>query len=354
MHRHSKLDIAFKSLMIIVIVIIALVLAGNLIMPILFSGMIAMILFPMARFFEKIGLHRGIAAFLTVATVSVVILFLISIVVIQSQEILKEVPYLIKNKENFLDINEIQIQSQAVLNYIEEHITTIEENIDAIKEGIANVLKNGVLGVKDTIIFLILCPIYIFFMLLCRDNIYRFVRSYHVKKEGGEKNEDIIQEVKDSLYHYLRGLFTIMTISGTLTFVGLYLVGIDYALFLGALTAFLTPIPYLGVAISATIPLILAILTKDSIWYTFGVLGVFAVVQFLEAYVFIPKVMGNNVNVNPLIIVLGLIVFGSVTGLIGMILTVPLLAITKVIIDYYPHLKPWRLLLEDRYLEDKK
>ena len=139
-----------------------------------------------------------------------------------------------------------------------------------------------------------------------------------------------------------------MTISGTLTFIGLYFIGIEYAFFLGVLTAILTPIPYIGVIISATIPIILALLTKDSMWYVAGVLIVFSIVQFLEGYVFTPKIMGNNVNVNPLMIILGLFVLGSLAGILGMVLTVPFLAITKVIIDYYPHLRPWKYLLEDK------
>jgi predicted PurR-regulated permease PerM len=138
-----------------------------------------------------------------------------------------------------------------------------------------------------------------------------------------------------------------MIITGALTFIGLYLLGIEYALFLGALTALLTPIPYVGVFISALIPITLSLLTKDSFWYAGGVIGIFVVVQFLEGYVITPKVMRESVNINPFIIVLGLIIFGSVIGFMGMILTVPILAVIKVLITHYPSLKAWDLLLRD-------
>jgi predicted PurR-regulated permease PerM len=250
-----------------------------------------------------------------------------------------------ENTDNLFSLEDLKDNSAYIYHYIEEHITTIEENLDEIKNAGLTILSQGIIGLRDALLFLILCPIYVFFMLLCKDNIYRFIRGFHPKKE--DSNEDVIKKVKKSLFSYLQGLFLVMSISGTLTFIGLHFIGIEYALFLGALTALLTPIPYIGVFISALIPIILALLTKDSIWYAVGVLLVFAIVQFLEAYVFTPKIMGDSVNINPLMIVLGLIIFGSLTGIIGMIMTVPLLAISKVIIDYYPHLKPWKYLLED-------
>lgn len=341
----SSISKAYKSLMIIVVIVASLILAGDLIMPILFSGMIAILLNPLHTRLEKMNINKGIAAFLVVLLISVILLSMIVVFAIQSQEILSEIPKLMDETDSFFDLESIQNRSAYVYHYIQEHITTIEDNLDEIKNAGLQILSQGVLGIRNALLFLILCPIYVFFMLLCKNNIYRFIRGYHPEKE--DRDTDIIKKVKHSLFRYLQGLFLVMSISGTLTFIGLYSIGIEYALFLGALTALLTPIPYIGVFISATIPVVLAILTKDSIWYSVGVLAVFVVVQFLEAYVFTPKIMGDSVNINPLMIVLGLIIFGSLTGIIGMIMTVPLLAISKVIIDYYPHLKPWKYLLED-------
>lgn len=184
-------------------------------------------------------------------------------------------------------------------------------------------------------------------MLFCKQNIYNFLTGLFRKRKTKQEGENIIKEVKSSLYNYLKGLSIVMLITGTLTFLGLYFLGIKYALFLGALTALLTPIPYIGVFISALIPIFLAVLTKDSLWYAGGVIGIFGVVQFLEGYVVTPKVMSESLNINPFIIVLGLIVFGSVIGFMGMVLTVPILAVIKVLLTHYPSLKAWDMLLRD-------
>ena len=353
MKLRPKLDSAYKSLVIITIILLAVLLAGNLVMTIVFSGLLAIILAPLSEFLEKFKIPRGLASLLTVLITSLFFIGLFFILIIQSQEIVKEVPALIENREKIIDFQSIEIQSQTILDYIEEHITTIEESINEFKDTFINIFKKSIIGIRDTIIFLILCPIYVFFMLLCRDHIFRFIIAFHIEENGSDASGmKLIKEIKSSLFHYLKGLTLVMFISGTLTFIGLYILGINYALFLGVLTAILTPIPYIGVFISALIPIILAILTKDSLWYAGGVLIVFAVVQFLEAYVVTPKVMGNSININPLMIVLALVVFGSLTGVLGMILTVPLLAISKVIIDHYTHLTPWKRLLEDKYIKN--
>lgn len=342
----SQLSRSYKSLMIIVVIVATLIIAGDLIMPILFSGMIAILMNPFHNRIMKLGVPGGLAAFLVVVLLSLVFLLLLFVLAIQSQEIVREIPTLMDRQENFINLEALKDYSNYIFEYLKDHIATIEENLDEITNASVNIIKQGLIGLQNTLLFLILCPIYVFFMLLCKNNIYLFVRSYHPKKENHE--DDVISNVKNSLYQYLKGLFLVMTISGTLTFIGLYIIGIEYALFLGTLTAILTPIPYIGVFISATIPILLAVLTKDSYWYPVGVLIVFAIVQFLEAYVFTPKIMGDSVNINPLMIVLGLIVIGSITGIIGMIMTVPLLATTKVIIDFFPHLKSWKHLLEDK------
>jgi predicted PurR-regulated permease PerM len=356
MSRSHRLDSTYKSMMIIALVLVAVLLAGNLIMPVLFSGIVTILISPIASFFESKKISRGFSALLTVLLISGIFFYIIFALIIQSQEIVQELPALIIEKGDFINLQEIDWRSSAVVNYVEEHLATLEELIEQGKAFGVAALKQSLTGIRDTLTFLILCPIYIFFMLMSRAQLHRAILAFQIGENGSVEKEKeankLVNDLKHSLTQYLKGLITIMTISGTFTFLGLYFIGLDYALFLGVLTALLTPIPYIGVTISALIPILLALLTKDSLWYVAGVLIVFAIVQFSENYILTPRIMGNNVNVNPLMIVIGLIVFGSLTGAIGMVLTVPLLAMTKVIVDFYPHLKPWKKLLEDKISEN--
>ncbi|MGM0477864.1 MAG: AI-2E family transporter [Bacteroidota bacterium] len=336
------------GLIIVTIIVLALTFLSNIIMPILFSGLASIIFLPIVKFWRRRGLNNGLSVLFTVLLITLVILGGLLVIIIQSQEIVEEMPQLIQANKDFLNVKSFDISSEAIADYINEHSETIQENLQSLKGGIVTFLEGGFNGLKNTFIFLITCPIYIFFMLLYRDNVYRFVLAFHGKKNERNDSKAIINEVKNQLYHYLKGLVLVMLVVGTLTGLGLFFLGIEYALFLGILTALLTPIPYIGVVVSATIPVILALLTKDSIWYPVGVLGIFVIVQFAEGNFITPRIMGNSVNINPLIILLSIVVLGSISGLIGLILTVPILAVIKVIVDHYPQLKHWSYLLEDK------
>jgi len=335
------------GLIIVTIIVLALTYLSNVIMPILFSGLASIIFLPIVKFWRKRGLNNGLSVLFTVLLITLLIMGGLLVIIIQSQEIVEELPQLIQANKDFLNIKSFDISSEAITQYINEHSETIQENLQSLKGGIVTFLEGGFNGLKNTFIFLITCPIYIFFMLLYRDNVYRFVLEFHGKKKDRSESKAIINEVKNQLFHYLKGLVIVMIVVGTLTGLGLFLLGIKYALFFGILTALLTPIPYIGVVVSAVIPVILALLTKDSLWYPAGVLAIFAMVQFAEGNFITPRIMGNSVNINPLIILLSIVVLGSISGLIGLILTVPILAIIKVIVDHYPELKHWSYLLED-------
>lgn len=348
MKGHSTaLDNTAKSLFILVVIVLALFFFSNILMPILFSGLASLIFLPIVKFWQRIGLNNGLSVLFTVLLITLFIVGGIFVIVIQSQEIVEEIPALMKTNKDFLNLSSFDFSSEAAREYITSHSDSIEENLKSIKGSIISFLESGFNGLKNTFVFLITCPIYIFFMLLYRDNVYRFVTEFQRKGKDEKESKEIIDQVKTSLYHYLKGLFLVMLVVGSLTALGLFLLGIKYALFLGILTALLTPIPYIGVVISAIIPIIIALLTKDSLWYSAGVLGIFVVVQFAEGNFITPRIMGNSVNINPLIILLSIVILGSISGLIGLILTVPILAILKVIVDHYPRLKPWSYLLED-------
>ncbi|HLW29974.1 MAG TPA: AI-2E family transporter [Brumimicrobium sp.] len=350
MIRNNSLDNTAKSFFIVTFLVLAFYFFGSVLMPIVFSGIASLILLPIVKFFERIGLGRAFSVFLTVFLILILLSGLILVLIVQSQAIVTELPVLMKENKSFLSVDPEDITMKSISNLIGIEPEMLKEYFSALKGGMISVLEGGYKGVTSFVVFLITCPIYIFFMLMYRNNVYKFIIEYQKRSDGEKDSDEIIEDVKHNLFQYLKGMLLVMFIVGLLTYLGLLLLGIKYALFLGILTALLTPLPYIGVIISAAIPIIIAILTKDSGWYSIGVLGVFAVVQFLEGNLITPKIMGNNVNINPLVIIISLVLFGAVSGLLGLILTVPLLAVIKVIIEHSPNLKPWKYLFEDKKL----
>jgi predicted PurR-regulated permease PerM len=152
-------------------------------------------------------------------------------------------------------------------------------------------------------------------------------------------------KIQNVVKNYIMGLLLVMAIIAALNTVGLLILRIEYAFFFGALAALLNIIPYLGIIIGSILPIMMALLTKDSIWYAVGVAGVFTAVQFLEGNFITPHIVGSKVSVNPLAAIIALIIGGILWGPAGMILSIPFTAITKVILDNIEPLEPFGFLL---------
>jgi len=142
-----------------------------------------------------------------------------------------------------------------------------------------------------------------------------------------------------------------------LTFVitaGLLILGIDYAIILGITGAVLNVIPYIGGVVAVALPMIVSIVTKDTISSPFLVLGLYIVVQFIDNHYVSPKIVASKVKINALVSVIVVLIGGAIWGIPGMFLSIPLTAILKVIFDNIDSLKPWGFLLGNIVPNEKK
>src|SRR5882762_5694769 len=103
-----------------------------------------------------------------------------------------------------------------------------------------------------------------------------------------------------------------------------------------------------GITIGATLPMLLALVTKDSAWYAVGVVGVHAFVQFLEGNFITPKITGSRIRINALAAIIALLIGGEIWGIAGMILAIPSTGILKILLSYSSGLKPLVILIEDK------
>src|SRR5690606_26113122 len=114
-----------------------------------------------------------------------------------------------------------------------------------------------------------------------------------------ERNVEVLKDVSMVGRQYLKGMGIVMLILTVLNSAGFMILGIKFAILLGAMTAVLNIIPYIGVLLGSLLPVSLALVTNDSIWIAVGALGVCVFTQFLENNFITPKIVGSSVNVNP-------------------------------------------------------
>jgi predicted PurR-regulated permease PerM len=214
------------------------------------------------------------------------------------------------------------------------------------REATNGVLKSSLLFVNNTLSattnFLTSFVIFIlslFFLLYYRTFYVTFLYKT-VNLKHHLKLTSILNKIQEVVINYILGLSLIIIIVATLNTIGLFFIGIDHAILFGLMAAVLTLIPYIGILLGALLPAIFALLTKDSLWYSFSVIAVFMFVQFIEGNFLTPNIVGRQVSINPFAAILGLIIGGMLLGLTGIIFALPVLAILKVISDNILILKP--------------
>jgi predicted PurR-regulated permease PerM len=183
---------------------------------------------------------------------------------------------------------------------------------------------------------LMLVPILLFYFLLEYEEIYpSFLRFVPVPYRSWM--ERFLGKVDLSLGGFVRGQLLIAFLFGTTMTVGLWFIGIRFAVVLGPLSGIANMVPYLGVVVGLVPAFFLALwqggLSMQSVWLCGAILALFVVLQLLDGYVFQPRILGPSVELHPLWIMLALALGEHVMGLAGMMLAVPVAAILRVLVE---------------------
>ena len=207
-----------------------------------------------------------------------------------------------------------------------------------------SVAQNVVAATGSTFFTLFLVPVYAALFLYNRGAFVRFLANLAGEKYKAQLQE-ILHEVIHTYFNFIKGMVIVYLMVGTLNSIGLLALGIPHAILFGMLTAIMTIIPYVGIIISALLPISVAWITKDSIWYPLGVIAVFAIVQYLEANVIFPRVVAAQLKVSTWATLVAIIAGGILWGVSGMILFIPFVGILKIVLDHTPGLSPLNILL---------
>jgi predicted PurR-regulated permease PerM len=312
---------------------------------------------PICDVFERVVKVRVLAIVLTLLSLGLVISLVLYFFYFQVSQVLGEADNVAARLAEAG--NELLVYFGELLGYttgetsaiIEEEVTSaVNSPFDMLSAGLST---SGILLANFTLVV-----IYIFFFLLYSTAVRKFVQgqfSDSAKKEG----EETLREIQHVAASYLSGMLTVMLVLGVLNSAGLYFIGIKHALVWGFLGALLAVVPYVGSTIGGLLPFMYAIATTGTVWQPTAVVILYAVVQFVEGNFITPKIVGNSVKLNALAAVLSIILGALIWGIPGVILSIPLLAIVRIIMDHITSFKPVALLLSDdlyadsdKYLED--
>lgn len=349
--------------------------AKGFLAPMLIAILLTMLVLPVSHKLEGYGMNRGWAAFFSDLLIIVLAFGFFLLLSAQISSFIEDWPKISRKIEPRIEKLEDYVQNKTGFN-LEKKINlsrltsgqadstnsaksstgnTVSENSDgstseSSKSG--NLQRKKILsGLADSVFAflnflgtMLLVFVYIFFFLLYRSKFEKSLLKM-VPDRDRSKTKNIIGNSAKVAQQYLVGKFLLIIFLAVFYSLGMILIGVKYAVFAGIIAAILSLVPYIGNFIGGGISVIFSFLGGGGIGSALGVIGVFTVAQFIESYILEPYIVGEKVELNPVVIILIVVLGNAVWGIVGMVIAIPVTGIIKVVFDYIPIMHPYGYLL---------
>lgn len=323
----------------------------NIFIPINFALLISFVLYPICAWLQKKGMGRLMAIILSIFLLVVFGLLIFALLVYQFLAFLDEWPAIqLKLGQAGTDLSHtIEVLGLSK----EEQSAMISQISNQSGNNFLAIVRNTISASAFSVILLVLIPVYAVLILYYRRYWMRILGRLFPEENNKSLQEMIMLTIK-TYYNFIKGMAIVYILVGCLNSAGLLLLGVPHAILFGFVASILTFIPYIGIVVGSLLPITMAWITYDSIWYPVGIVAIFTFVQYLEANVIFPVAVSNRLNVNTLIMLIAIFAGGILWGMAGMILFVPFVGIAKLIADHNPKWKTFSMILGTENRNDGK
>ncbi|MHA4845362.1 AI-2E family transporter [Flavitalea antarctica] len=336
-----------RSIELIGLFVLGMILvAGNgVITPLLLAFFLSVVFLPLHRRL----MNKKVPEILSISICILILFILLGLIVwffsAQIGKLIQDFPQLEKNVMHHL--NELSTWVNKKTNFsTERQLNIIREQSSKIINNAGSMLGGAATSVTSIFVLLGLVPIYIFLIMFYKNLLLRFIFLWF-PPSSHDSLKDAMEETQIIVKSYLIGLLIQITYITILLGGVLMLFGNKHALLIGVIFAILNLIPYVGALIGNIIGVLLTITSSDEMAPVWTVLIVIAAVQFLDNNILMPKIVGSKVRINALASIVGVIIGGAVAGVSGMFLSLPVIAVLKIIFDRAESFKQWGVLFGD-------
>jgi len=307
----------------------------RIILPFLIAFSIAYLLHPVVRFLNKYLKKRSYAVIITLLIFILIIYFIFSMII----------PFFVKEVKSFTD------NYDFIINSLEDKLNAFGDKFDFLPEdyrpnfdNIMNMITDYFSSIQivpqkivsklfDYVSIIIVIPMTLIYFLFDYEKLLNYIKSKLIEKDM-VKFKDYLSELNLSISKFVKTTLFIMFIIMTLSTVALWICGLDYPLLFGFIIAITNVIPYFGPYIGGAFPVLYALIDSSSL--ALIVLVVIVGIQLLESDVISPYLHSKNNELHPILVIFGVVLFGKLFGVIGMILAVPLLSFVRITLKHYP------------------
>ncbi|MDP3557712.1 MAG: AI-2E family transporter [Bacteroidota bacterium] len=311
----------------------------GVLVPFCFSILLAILLNPIYNKLLKLKFNK-ILAIVTVLIIAAIIISALFIFISSQLANFGDMWPELKQKSQSI-FHEAQV---AIRRYFKFSIFKQDEVIKKSFENVQQYIGATLSSIFRIVGVIVLIPIYIFLILYYKPLLLNFIyEAFDAKNEG--KVAEVLKETKSAIQSYVLGLLIETIIVAALNSIALLILGVDYAILIGIIGAILNLVPYIGGIIAIALPVLMATITKDGYTTQLLIIGAYGVIQFIDNNIVMPRVVSSKVSVNALASIISVLLGNLLWGVGGMFLSIPFVAVLKIVFDKIDGLKPWGKLL---------
>ena len=327
----------FAALFILIIAAVLLYFIGSTITPVFVSILVAYLLNGVMNFLKEKNYSKNVSFYITFTIFLAFYIFvLLSLPYVTGQiaSLINELPAIVAFVENLFNDLIIRYPNFFTTEQVEEIFASSASLIPSIAEQVLIQLNTSFSAIMNALIFLILTPILVFFFLKDKSEMLSYLTYFLPNKRS--LLSKIWSDLNIQLFGYVRGKALEMLIVASITSLAFLFLEVNYSVILGILVGMSVLIPLFG-AILVTIPVVAIGLFQwglDTSFFIF--LFVYFMIQILDGNVLFPLLMGNEVNLHPVLIILSILVFGGIWGFWGLLLAVPIATLIRAVFKVWP------------------
>ena len=316
----------------------------DIIVPLLFALILAILLNPLVNFFTRRKINRVVAIGIAVVLMILVVLGVLFFIGSQLSMFAESWPELKKRLNDSVNDGLTWFSQTFNVGKYKVNKWVAQQKAESLQDA-GGMIGDTLSSISGTLIVILLVPVYIFLFLFYKPLLLDFIaRLFSADKH--KVIADVLHQTKTLIQKYLVGLLIELVIVAGMNSVALLIIGIKYAILLGTIGAILNLIPYIGGIVAIALPMIMGLITEDPMSAVY-VLIAYLIIQIIDNNFLVPKIVASKVKVNALVSVVVVLIGGALWGVAGMFLSIPLIAIIKVVFDRVEALAPYGFLIGD-------
>ncbi len=336
----------FALVLLTIVILGGIIYVGSdILMPLFFAIVLAILLLPVNNWLVRRGLPKVPAMIISIL---LALLFIAGIIYFLSSQVAsftKDLPTIKEHLNEHLHTVQQWVSQKFHISYKEQDQAIKSATTDMKGSG-SSMVGTTLFTAVNMLLMLVLLPLYTFLIMYYRGLIRKFLVDIFSERHHSSVQE-VLAESKTIVQGYMVGLLIEMAIVAGLNAAGFFIIGIEYPIFLAVLAAILNMIPYVGMLVATIICMLITLTSSTQMSDVIWVAVILTIVQFIDNNLLMPYVVSSKVRINALVSIIGVLIGGALAGVSGMFLSIPGVAIIKAIFDRVDGLKPWGMLMGD-------